>query len=136
MVEQERRASVRKRAFLKGVICFNKRSSTLECMIRDISDDGARLVVSSAVAVPSDFELFIPSKNEYLEARQRWRRGDELGVEFLREQELAGLANSAKSADLATRVERLEEQVEMLKRTISKLRAELQRTISVRESLE
>lgn len=129
----ERRSSLRKRAFLKGVICFNKRSSTMDCTVRDISEGGARLIVSSAVAVPETFELFIPSKNEYIEARQRWRRGDDLGVEFVGEKKANGFTSGAPSGDLATRVERLEEEVEALKRSLGKLRTDLQRNIADRE---
>lgn len=126
----ERRSSLRKRAFLKGVICFNKRSSTMECTVRDISDGGARLVVSSAVTVPEAFELFIPSKNEYIEARQRWRRGDDLGIEFVREKASSGPDSGIAAGDMASRVLRLEKQVDALERNLAKLRADLHRTMS------
>lgn len=129
----ERRSLLRKRAFLKGVICFNKRSSTMECTIRDISEGGARLVVSSAVTVPEAFELFIPSKNEYLDAKQRWRRGDDLGIEFVREKE-ASAVNGIASGDLASRVLRLEKQVETLERSFGKLRSSLNRPKPDRDS--
>lgn len=124
----ERRSSLRTRAFLKGVICFNKRSSTMDCMIRDISEGGARLIVSSAVTLPEAFELFIPSRNEYVEAKQRWRRGDDLGVEFIREKLPSGPASGIAAGDMASRVLRLEKQVEALERNLAKLRADLHRT--------
>jgi hypothetical protein len=42
----ERRRSVRKKSFLRGCVYFNKRRSAIDCLIRDISDQGARIIFS------------------------------------------------------------------------------------------
>lgn len=132
----ERRSSPRQKAFLKGVICYNKRASTIECTIRDLSDGGARLAVSSAVAVPEFFELFVPTRNQYIDARQRWRRNDDLGVEFVQNEASAQTSGVVAPGDIFGRVQRLEEEVESLRRSLGKLRMDLQRTISNREFSE
>src|SRR3712207_2118031 len=39
----DQRSSQRKRTILDGRIVFNKRSSVINCMVRDLSDTGARI---------------------------------------------------------------------------------------------
>ncbi len=42
----ERRTLLRKRSFLQGRLYFNNRRSSLDCLVRDISGQGAKLKVS------------------------------------------------------------------------------------------
>lgn len=65
----ERRALVRHKAFIKGRIYFNNRLSSMDCIVRDVTDNGARLQVSESVALPDVFELYLPSKDEHFRAR-------------------------------------------------------------------
>ena len=60
----ERRSISRQRSFLQGRIFYNSRRSSIDCLIRDISDTGAKLKFSEAVAVPDAMELYIPTKEE------------------------------------------------------------------------
>jgi hypothetical protein len=85
----ERRRSVRKKSFLRGCVYFNKRRSAIDCLIRDISDQGARIIFSGAVNVPDVVDLYIPQKEQTIRARVQWRRGDEVGLAF-REAEVPG----------------------------------------------
>src|SRR5262245_4377325 len=78
----ERRASARQKSFLRGCIYFNNRRSTLDCLIRDISESGARLIFSDAVSIPDIVDLHIPQKDQTLRAHVQWRHGDEVGVAF------------------------------------------------------
>ena len=78
----ERRRSVRKKSFLRGCVYFNKRRSAIDCLIRDISDQSARIIFSGAVNVPDIVDLYIPLKEETVGARVQWRRGDEVGLAF------------------------------------------------------
>ena len=43
----ERRISTRQKSFLRGCIQFNHRRTTIDCLVRDISDTGARLIFSA-----------------------------------------------------------------------------------------
>jgi len=82
----ENRRNIRSRTLYKGVIAFNRRRSTMNCVIRNLSTEGAKLAVSSAVTVPESFELAITHKQRSYEARVIWRGRDEVGVEFIDQQ--------------------------------------------------
>src|SRR5580692_9055076 len=53
-----------KKSFLRGCVYFDKRRGALECLIRDISDLGARIIFSENVNVPETVELHIPQRNK------------------------------------------------------------------------
>ena len=74
--------SSRKRSFLQGRIFYNNRRSSVDCLIRDISDIGAKLKFSESITVPEAMELYIPNKDEFRRARVQWRSGDDMGVAF------------------------------------------------------
>lgn len=79
----ERRKFPRRASYLGGRIVFNHRSSTVDCLLRNISETGAKLTFSSSVPVPDVFEVVIHKKSESRQARMIWRRMDEAGVVFL-----------------------------------------------------
>ena len=58
----ERRQSSRQKAFLKGRIFFNNRCSSIDCLIRDISEEGAKLIFSSVVATPDIVEILFSDR--------------------------------------------------------------------------
>ena len=58
-VEDDRRGATRRRVLKAGIVAFNGRHSTMPCVVRDLSDTGARLLVTSSIGVPDTFELII-----------------------------------------------------------------------------
>ncbi len=78
----ERRKNPRLRTLLGGRVCFNQRRSTLDCVVRNLSDDGALLLISDAVALPSAFDLEIAHRQQSCKARVRWRDGERVGIAF------------------------------------------------------
>ena len=58
----ERRKSLRSRTFLGGVIAFNKRASTMDCYVRNLSPAGAKVVFTNAGVIPDQFDLTIARK--------------------------------------------------------------------------
>lgn len=56
----------------------------LDCLIIDISAGGARIAVGLEEAVPDYFRLHITAEALSPKCRVRWRRGNELGLEFYR----------------------------------------------------
>ena len=78
----ERRKSVRNRTYLGGVIAFNDRASTMDCLIRNLSPDGARLSFYEVQTLPDQFELTITRRNHSYPARIAWRGPTEAGVTF------------------------------------------------------
>jgi hypothetical protein len=124
----ERRSSARQKSFLQGRIYFNNRRSSVDCLIRDYSETGARLKFSESIAVPEAMELHIPNKEEIHRARVEWRSGNEMGVSFGEEVRSPSIApDAAQSGDLAARVHTLEGEVAALKRLVNELRAEIRK---------
>jgi hypothetical protein len=124
----ERRGLPRQKSFLRGCIYFNNRRSVLDCLVRDLSDDGARIIFSHTVNVPDVVELYIPQREQTLRAHVKWRRGDDVGLDFTnRAAAASAAASSAAPADgeLGKRVAQLEAEVMALKRTVRQLKREL-----------
>ena len=78
----ERRSSVRQRVLKGGVLSFNRGYGSLECVVRNVSRDGARLVFGETAAVPSHFSFRIGHDGEWRTAEVRWRRREDIGVSF------------------------------------------------------
>ena len=79
----ERRKLHRDRTYLGGVIAFNQRCSAMDCLVRDFSANGVKVVFTNTAAVPDDFDLTIRQKGRTYRARMAWRRGNEAGACFL-----------------------------------------------------
>jgi len=79
----ERRSSSRQRRLLGGKIVFNNNASTIDCIIRDLSSQGARLSVASPVGIPEWFDLRVDRNGACYPAQVAWRSHDQIGVTFL-----------------------------------------------------
>jgi hypothetical protein len=121
----ERRRSVRKKSFLRGCVYFDKRRSAVDCLIRDLSDEGARIIFSGTTNFPDVVELYIPHKEETIRAHVKWRRGDEVGLAFPAAATAPAASSQAQSGGLAQRVAELEAEVAGLRRTLKRLKREL-----------
>jgi PilZ domain len=121
----ERRSQMRQRSFLHGRIYFNNRRSSLDCLVRDYSEQGARLTISDAVAIPEVIELYVPHKDETHRATVQWRTGYELGVSFSPGEASPSIVPDAP--DLAGRVRRLETELAALQRKVNELQSELRK---------
>lgn len=111
------RKAERVRSLLSGQVQFNNNASTLDCVIKNISGDGARLAIGDSTALPAEFDLNIPHKGRTFRARIVWRGDGMVGVEFIQ----AGAA--AKPALVAG--EPGADQVEALLRENAKLKAQI-----------
>ena len=78
----ERRRSVRNRTFLGGVVTFAKGRSAIECIVRNFSGGGAKVVFAGTAIVPDAFDLEVARKERTFRARMVWRRENEVGVAF------------------------------------------------------
>ena len=79
---QDRRKLHRDRTYLGGLIAFDYRGSALACLVRNLSEDGAKIVFSDAAAVPAEFDLMIHRKGESRRARLVWRDQTQAGIRF------------------------------------------------------
>jgi hypothetical protein len=126
--ESERRNSTRQKSFLQGRIYFNNRRSAIDCLIRDISAGGAKLIFSQTASIPEVVELYIPQKDQTLRAHVQWRSGEEAGVAF-RTTEVPDQPQpkrrASDSTDMAARVEQLEAEVAAIRRMLKRLKADV-----------
>jgi PilZ domain len=123
----ERRRITRNKSFLRGMIYFNNRRNVVDCLIRDISPYGARLIFSDAVTAPDVLDLYIPQKEQTLRIHVIWRHGQEVGVAFAQATQVepgAETGDTASSAGLAERVARLELEIAGLKRILKKMKTD------------
>ena len=85
MVMGERRSAKRWRTILATRITSDSLSQPIECLVRDLSDTGARLYFADPSQLPPEFELEIPSRELRIRSRLMWSRGANHGVMFLEE---------------------------------------------------
>lgn len=79
---EERRQSLRRRTLLSGRTEFLDRS-TFECVIRNLSETGAKIHCDHQIVLPDVFDLVIAKMSERRRARAIWRRREEIGLKFL-----------------------------------------------------
>jgi hypothetical protein len=114
----ERRATRRHKSFLRGVVYFDKRRSKTACLVRDLSEDGARIVLSESITIPDLIELQIPQREQMLAARMQWRRADEVGLSFCK----PDAVTTPREGQLIARIAELEAEIATLQRTIKRLK--------------
>ena len=78
----EKRSESRKKTFMKGRILFNGGASSMDCLIRDMSEHGARLELTDTAILPEVFDLYILHKDTTYRSNVRWRNGGNFGVSF------------------------------------------------------
>lgn len=76
----ERRNERRRPTYLGGQVAFNNRWSTMECVVRNLSEGGARLDFAEPAFLPDDLELIIPLRGVTSSVRVVWRDARSLGV--------------------------------------------------------
>jgi hypothetical protein len=117
----ERRRARRTKSFLRGFVYVSRQQGALACLIRDMSDTGARIVFSDTVTLPNTFDLYIPQRDQTLRAKVRWRHGDEVGLAFaVPTQHPADAAMS--ETEVVQRVAMLEAEIGSLRTVLKKLK--------------
>jgi PilZ domain len=96
----DRRKQQRWPAYWAGQISFQSSQSVCECLIRNTSGGGAKLMLRGAVFVPREFELHIPKDRADYQAKVVWRRSEELGVTLVRIDNGHGQTSAAEGARL------------------------------------
>jgi hypothetical protein len=83
-----RRAEQRTNTLISARI--GRSGRVIDCVVRDISNKGARLKVADPSLVPQQFELFLKETGSFRPSVVRWRRGKEVGIAFLPERRAFG----------------------------------------------
>jgi hypothetical protein len=81
MDENEHRIAARHRVLKAGTIEFG--GGGIDCVVRNISDTGAALEVTSPVGIPERFTLVIAQENVAKPCRVMWRKEKRIGVAFM-----------------------------------------------------
>jgi hypothetical protein len=110
----ERRRAPRQRALLAGVLHEANKTSTWSCMIRNLSEGGARLDIPNAFWVPNEFGIEIKARNTRKTADVVWKDANAIGVSFRPIDNAAGL-------DAREQLNNLRLERETLRRRISEL---------------
>ncbi len=117
---KERRALARHKTPFKGRIYFNNRLSSMDCIVRDVTADGARLEFCENVTLPEVFELYLANKDEYFRTRVIWRRGSQLGISWKAE-DAKDRVEGGDDNPMAERLTKLEHAVAVLQRGLDAL---------------
>lgn len=114
----ERRSLTRQRSFLRGRVFFINRQDSENCLIRDISLRGTRIMSSDLVTTPGLIDLHIPRRSQAIRARVEWRRGNELGLNFPE-----AATSPPESVNLVQRIAQLEIERASLQRMVQRLKS-------------
>lgn len=78
----ERRKTPRTKAFKSGSITFES-ASGIQCIIRNLSADGALLETDGNAALPGRFSIIIKPEMKRYECQVIWRSGIKIGIKFV-----------------------------------------------------
>lgn len=81
MESDRRTAAPRKRMLKEGKLLLSE-WSVIDCVIRDMSETGARVALSGPMALPDGLRLLVVSSNELYPVRVAWQRGQMAGLQF------------------------------------------------------
>jgi hypothetical protein len=76
----ERRTTVRQPRYKGASIVFNRLGSVISCTLRNVSADGACLIVPSDFFLPAEFKLL--TEGAMRPCVVAWRRPDRVGVRY------------------------------------------------------
>jgi hypothetical protein len=116
----DRRRSVRDKVIYGGAAATNDRGSTMDCVVRNISEGGACVELEETARVPEELRLTIARKGRSFLARMIWRQAGKVGLAF-RTMTASGVP---ASADLDARLRRSEQKKRQLQRRINELLGE------------
>ena len=80
--ENDLRRSERERVFLAGRIVFHEGAYTYGCMVRDMSDGGARVEIPSARMLPRRLYFLTAKEEVAYDAELVWRTRLMAGIKF------------------------------------------------------
>jgi hypothetical protein len=116
----DRRQSARDSVILGGVASINERGSTMDCVVRNMSEGGLCVEFEKTAKLPDEMRVTITQKDCSFFARMMWRQAGRVGLEF-RTMTASGLP---ASTDLDERLRRSERKKRQLQRRIKELLGE------------
>src|SRR5215470_4362493 len=83
----ERRHHPRDRVYYGGMVAFNARNSTLDCVVRNFSQRGAKIEFENSALLPDRVDFEVVRKGLACRARLVWRDCNSAGLVFREEHE-------------------------------------------------
>lgn len=83
---QEHRREHRRRTLKQCRVVLSD-STVIDCMMRDVTEEGSRLVFNAPISLPDAFRLYNVSDKTIAPVKLRWQRGLEAGIAFTGTQE-------------------------------------------------
>jgi hypothetical protein len=80
-LRMERRLSPRRSTNIEAKIVFGAGRSVRPCIVRNVSDNGAKLEVATVAGIPDTFDLIVPGHPPQ-PCRVAWRALKEMGVAY------------------------------------------------------
>jgi hypothetical protein len=81
-IRLEKRLAPRRNTVIPATIIYNAGRTKTECIIRNLSESGAKLEIRSSIAsIPNTFDLIAPGHRPH-PCRVMWRTLKEMGVQF------------------------------------------------------
>jgi hypothetical protein len=127
-MKMERRKSPRQRSFLHGFVRLGDQNYSLDCVVRDVSETGAKLRLKFPISLAAlariergHVELHIPEKQKIVQASVVWVDNCEMGISFRVPVTIADPAPTtadAADAELLDRVARLDAEITGLKQLL------------------
>jgi diguanylate cyclase (GGDEF)-like protein len=90
---------IRGRTLIAGKVIFNFGQSSVDCVVRRITDDGATIELASGLGIPERFQLAITGEAEFMSCKRLWQSEKQIGVGF----EAAPQTASGATSDEAPR---------------------------------
>ena len=116
----DRRQNPREKVIYGGVAEVDERGATKDCVVRNISEKGARIEFNNVVKLPKEqMSLTIARKGRSFLAKVVWWRDNFVGVAFSSEQPY-----ELPVSDLEERLRRSEKKKRQLQRRINELLGE------------
>ena len=115
---QDRRQSPRDKVFYGAVAEINERGSTMDCVVRNISESGACVEFGDAARLPEEMNLSVARKGRSFLARLIWRQANKVGLAF------RIMTSDTPVSDLDERLRRSEIKKRQLQRRIKELLGE------------
>ncbi len=88
----DKRRAARRRVLYSGKLVNDDASSTIDCVIRDLSETGAKVRLAGSTPVPAEVWLIEVREGLAFRCRVAWRASPELGLEFTSSHDLKDAA--------------------------------------------
>jgi hypothetical protein len=92
-VDQDLRRAARVRTFVGGRIVFHDGAYSYNCIVRDLSDSGARIEIPAARLIPRRFHFLTSREEAAYDAELVWRTQTMAGVKFRQRIDLSTCAD-------------------------------------------